>query len=559
MRPSTNSTLSANISLFRYTSGRWLWDEEQQLRDRFSPFNVAELQKVAASSVGADKCVAITKLAEGKTFKLTMDNGVNAIARIPHPIAGPRYNMTAAEVATMDFARGVLEIPTPRVFAWSADANNPVQSEYRIMEEAPGVKLDDICDDLSLEQRISIMKDLVSLKKKMASISLNSYGNLYYASETIPGASAAEVVGNVSADVKNTVMHRFAIGPVAERAYWNKERAAMNIDRGPWKHPQDFAISLAHRELEWIAQYAVPKPRDDPLVTSTTQNSRSSHISLLHQYLKVALYLFPSDPAVVAPHIWHTDLHSANIFVQDGCISSVIDWQGTWAAPLILQARHPRLVEYHGDIVLKAPANFKDLEPDDKKRVREQMSSSITLYHYEKQIAKEVPLLDKPIQFVGDTWDDDILPLRESLIRIEKYWNELGFDFPYPIHFTEDELRIHSEASEGWNDAQDFWDSVSFIIFRDGWTPKHLYNDAFALFSELRETGLKSMTGKEREDFKRQTQWVDRPNARPNKVRVVYDLDNPIAERLNLLGRYVEALKFIARQYYLPKQDMLPH
>lgn len=60
---------------------------------------------------GASKCVEITKLAEGsfnKTFKLTMDNGLNAIARIPHPIAGPRFYMTASEVATMDFVRMIL-------------------------------------------------------------------------------------------------------------------------------------------------------------------------------------------------------------------------------------------------------------------------------------------------------------------------------------------------------------------------------------------------------------------------------------------------------------------
>lgn len=173
------------------------------------------------------------------------------------------------------------------------------------------------------------------------------------------------------------------------------------------------------------------------MVTSATQNSPESHISLLQKYLKVVPYLLPDDAAVVASHLWHTDLHSGNIFVDTGKgrICSVIDWQGTWAAPLILQARHPRLVDYHGDIILKAPANFKDLEPDEKDRIKAQMSSSIILYLYEQQIAKEVPLLDKvlrfdhgrtrcePIHFVGDTtWDDDddILPLRESLIRIEK-------------------------------------------------------------------------------------------------------------------------------------------
>ncbi|KKK20511.1 phosphotransferase family protein, partial [Aspergillus rambellii] len=368
----SSSTQQSCTDFFRYTSGRWLWDEEQQLRDRFSPFNIPELQKVAASSVGAKKCVTITKLAEGsfnKTFRLMMDNGMTVIARIPHPIAGPQHYTTASEVATMEFARSILEIPVPRIYAWSADVKNP----------------------------------------------------------------------------------------------------------------------------------------DDPLVTSATQNSPESHILLLQKYLEIVPYLLPDDPAVVASHLWHTDLHSGNIFVDRGRICSVIDWQGTWAAPLILQARHPRLVDYHGEIILKAPPSFKDLEPAEKAR-----------------IAKQVPLLDKvlhfdhgrtrcePIQFVGDTWDNDILPLRESLIRIEKYWDELGFKSPCPIHFTQDELRIHAEEGEGWNDVQDFWNSVSDIISRDGWMPIHLYDDAVALFTELREAGLKSMLGKEREDFKRQTQWIEK-------------------------------------------------
>ncbi|KZF23034.1 phosphotransferase family protein [Xylona heveae TC161] len=510
--------------LFHYTSGRWLWDEEKQKGDRFAAFNVPELQRVAAKSIGANECIAITKLAEGsfnKTFKLRMNNGTNVIARIPHPIAGPQYYTTASEVATMDFARSVLEIPTPKVYAWNADKNNPVGSEYIIMEEARGTQLDDIWNDLSLEERIVIMKDLVSIEKKMLSVSFNRYGSLYYATQNIPGAAMAEVVSDVPEEVKNTVMRRFAIGPVVERDYWNNERATMDIDRGPWKCAQDYVTSPARRELQWIKHYAVPKTPDDPLITSVTQNSPDSHLSLLQKYLEAAPFLLPDDPAIVAPHIWHTDLHSANIFVDQGHICSVIDWQGTWAAPLILCARHARLVDYQGEIILKAPANFNDLEPDEKNKIRRQMSSSIILYLYEKQIAKEAPLLNKalrfshgrtrcdPIHFVGDTWDDDIFPLRESLIRVERYWDELGFDFPCPIHFTEDEVCAHAKDGEGWNDVQDFWSSVAGIVSRDGWTPNHLYNDAVALFQELREIGLKSLVDKERVEFKNQTEWIE--------------------------------------------------
>ncbi|KAJ0420258.1 phosphotransferase family protein [Aspergillus carlsbadensis] len=438
---------------------------------------------------------------------MSMDNGMNVIARIPHPIAGLRRYMTASEVATMDFARSVLDIPTPQVFAWSAGPSSPVQSEYIIMAEAPGVQLDGVWGDLSLEQ------------KKMISVSFTRYGSFYYASETIPGATPVAIRGNVSVDLRDAATHRFCIGPSAERDWWNGERATMDTDRGLWDHPKGYALSVGQREIKWIQQYAVPKPDNDLLVPSKTQNSPGSHIALLQRYLQVAPYLLPSDSDVVASHIWHTDLHAGNIFIDiDTCrISSIIDWQGIWAAPLILQARHPRLVQYDGEMILKAPADFKDLDPGEKARIRDNMSRSIILYLYEQNIAKEVPILHKvlrlsngrtrcePILFAGDTWEDDIIPLRESLIRIERYWDEFGFDFPCPFHFTEDELRIHAEESDGWNEVQDLWDSISSTVARDGWTSNEGYQDAVALFKGLREAGLKTTQGKEREDFKKQT------------------------------------------------------
>lgn len=92
--------------LFRYTSGRWLWDEEQQLLDRHIVFDVGELQRVAARSVEANACLDIKKCGEGgynRVFRLTMDNGMVVIARIPKPNAGPAGYTTASEVATMDF------------------------------------------------------------------------------------------------------------------------------------------------------------------------------------------------------------------------------------------------------------------------------------------------------------------------------------------------------------------------------------------------------------------------------------------------------------------------
>ncbi|EDN07706.1 predicted protein [Histoplasma mississippiense (nom. inval.)] len=130
-------------------------------------------------------------IAEGsfnKTFRLAMDNESAAIAKIPHPIDGPKYYTTAPEVATMDFAGTILQIPLPQVYAW----------------------------------------------------------NLY-----IDSAEYIHHHGGSS---------------------WDKARGC------------------------------------------------------------------------------HTDLHSGNLFVDNGHITSAIDWQGAWAGPLFLERRHPRPIDHHGDV-----------------------------------------------------------------------------------------------------------------------------------------------------------------------------------------------------------------
>lgn len=98
-----------------------------------------------------------------------------------------------------------------------------------------------------------------------------------------------------------------------------------------------------------------------------------------------------------------------------------------------------------------------------------------------------------------------------------RHWHELGFDFTCPIHFTDEELQGHAKDGEGWNEVQDFWRAVEGIVTSDAWTPHDLYDDGVALFSELREIGLKNMAGKDRKDFEAQTQWVEKSSSQKPK------------------------------------------
>lgn len=63
-----------------------------------------------------------------------MEDGFQAIAKIPYFTAVPEHYATASEVATLGFLR--LEgIPVPKVLGWSSKiSGNPVGAENIIME-----------------------------------------------------------------------------------------------------------------------------------------------------------------------------------------------------------------------------------------------------------------------------------------------------------------------------------------------------------------------------------------------------------------------------------------
>lgn len=76
------------------------------MAQRYVRFNMNELARVAAETVGAAECINIEKCPDGmynKAFLLTMDNGRQVIGKVPNPNAGLPHFTTASEVATMDF------------------------------------------------------------------------------------------------------------------------------------------------------------------------------------------------------------------------------------------------------------------------------------------------------------------------------------------------------------------------------------------------------------------------------------------------------------------------
>jgi hypothetical protein len=155
--------------------------------------------------------------------------------------------------------------------------------------------------------------------------------------------------------------------------------------------------AIAQREMAWIRQFAVPRKSGSSTEAFGTQNSPESHIFMVQEYLGIISYLLPADDEITSSCLCHTDLHPANLFVKSYRITSVIDWQGMWAGLLFLEARERRLVRYEGEMLLKNPGNFKDLNRDEIVWVKRQMAKLIVLHLYRLCTAKENPRLMKAL------------------------------------------------------------------------------------------------------------------------------------------------------------------
>ncbi|PGH23787.1 hypothetical protein AJ80_02217 [Polytolypa hystricis UAMH7299] len=358
----------AQDELFRYTSGRWLINEEQQLEQRFVKFNINSLCRKAASLFrDTTECVRIVKM-EGnfnKAFLLTMDDGNEVIAKIPCPNAGAPSLMTASEVATLSFLRSCTSIQVPEVLAWSSDPANPVGSEYIIMEKIRGIPLAQRWETMNTLERFKIIDQIVEMERELGSLEFPAYGGLYLRDSMPSGYRHYPLP--VDLDPSGL----FCVGPSCNRSVWNKGSAEMSKRVASLL---DFALSIPQRELDPIAD---SKSDVQHHLNKFGERQSVNEYSLLLQKAKEILPILSRDPGVVeiaGAALWHTDLHLGNIFVfldYPTIIEGVIDWQSVQVAPLFIQAQFPEILRppkgYNPGIeVPSLPDNFDELDPERK-------------------------------------------------------------------------------------------------------------------------------------------------------------------------------------------------
>lgn len=218
---------------YRYTSGRFLYDEDVHLKERYKKFSVQALKEAATKAISASSCTSMTKLADGshnRIFLLTMDTGKQVIARIPYPLAGPAHYTTASEVATMHYLRTRLRMPVPEVFTYSSDPLNPVGSEYIIMEKVDGVDFFSCWVDSNIETKRNIVRSLADIQSRLLDVRFSSLGCLYFKGDVPEKHRAPRLYDTDHADDST-----YCIGPSTAPKFWDPQRVGLGIDPGPCK------------------------------------------------------------------------------------------------------------------------------------------------------------------------------------------------------------------------------------------------------------------------------------------------------------------------------------
>lgn len=224
--------------------------------------------------------------------------------------------------------------------------------------------------------------------------------------------------------------------------------------------------ALIRIEQEWLARYATPFVRP---FHQHPNGSPEVHIKLL-EYLYTLVPYITAPPAISTFVLWHTDLHSANIFVESKTVEpgicGVIDWQGMSVLPLYLNATLAEFFCYKGTNIeipsgLKMPTYRVPLEtapPEEQERLKEEYQSAlrfkmyslrlkqVSLLHYASRTYEFLENIVPPILQASRTWYEGSDHLRESLIQIVDIWEKLDLGVPCPVEFSDSERELHRAA-----------------------------------------------------------------------------------------------------------------
>ncbi|KAE8149656.1 kinase-like domain-containing protein [Aspergillus avenaceus] len=513
---------ASHNDLFRYTSGRWVYNEPLRLAERHLEFDVFALKRIITATFDhpASDIVKFFKLSEGgynRVFQANFADGKCVIARLPYPSTTPEQYTIASEAATLNYLR-LHGICTPDVYAWSSTKENSVGAEYIIMEKLSGTPLGDKWYSMTPKEQYGVMKQIVELETRLMSLKFPACGSIYCQTD-LPQEK------NIPLSDENA--GEFCLGPIAHYSWWHDERSTLNIDRGPFLSSTDIFRAVGDRELAWTKNYAKPRLPYERLYREIYDFSRvspESHIGNLSDYLHMARCLgFKAGTSLDRPVMRHPDLQLSNILVSDSNeIVGLIDWQHCSILPLGLAAGIPKHFQNYGDPdseqlkepQLALPSDYDSLPDSEKICVRETFRKRLIhfLYaaftkrmdedHYDPIFDNSVILHQRLFKSAGSPWEGDSITLKADMVRAIQSWSTLSSTdcvghgkatcsvppVSYSEQVTRDTLKLDARQKEADVAMEQMQEVLGVDVL--GWVPNDAYETAKKQAREMKNKML---------------------------------------------------------------------
>lgn len=248
--------------------------------------------------------------------------------------------------------------------------------------------------------------------------------------------------------------------------------------------------------------------------------------------IKLLKHLLPTDQSVISSHLWHSDLHVANIFVSPSNPTEIvgfIDWQSTELAPLYNHARQPYIIDYGGPPVhgLERPSlaeNMAQLDMAEQKKAQALFLKQSLCALYRTLVHQQNPPLYRALEF-QQTPSFSLLLLARNLIvdgeatyvaqvaELEATWDTLPgvCNAAYPFVFSA-EQRAEMEADvegvvRGMDLMRGIQDALGELYPEQGIVRLEQYAETLDALGQMREKVIEHLELDEQEKEIGRAEW----------------------------------------------------
>ncbi|KAG0699349.1 hypothetical protein DFH29DRAFT_809184 [Suillus ampliporus] len=221
--------------------------------------------------------------------------------------------LSLGKIATCKIIAAFTRVPVPRIYTWNSDASNPVGAEYMILEKIKGTPASQSWGDLSEEVKKTVVSQVARFLLDIFSLRFESAGSLYL----------------------SPLSPHFVIGPIVSTPFYRAldgivrvpdAPISQNIDpnRGPFSTVSEYLSSNLRAELEFITNHRSVALSE--LQGSDDPESAESRLELGERVIRKAVELCSID-------------------ADSGRVTGLIDFEAATVAPLWECAVIPRWLQ----------------------------------------------------------------------------------------------------------------------------------------------------------------------------------------------------------------------